>query len=59
MAPAREQQVTKARILEQSCRTTYDFYFARLVMTVDSPKFTFNIAMDAFKPLLGPRYQVC
>ena len=57
-APARERRVTTAQILEQSCKTTYDFYLGRLMVTSDVPKIMFNLIMDAYQPMLGPYYRV-
>ena len=57
-APARERRVTTAQILEQSCKTTYDFYLGHVMVTSDVPKIIFNLIMDAFRPFLGPYYWV-
>ena len=56
--PDRGNRVTKAQILEQSCKSTYDFCFGQMVTLTDSPKFILTVCMDAFQPFLGQYYQV-
>lgn len=56
-SPVGERRVTKAQLLEQSCGFCYDFCFAELIATIDSPKIVFNMIMDAFQPFLGQYYQ--
>ena len=53
-----ERRVTKAQMLEQSCRCTYDWIFGELLVTIDSPRVICKLTMDAFKPFLGQYYHV-